>query len=139
MGSVSRGNTNLVTKQLPFPEHRALRSFDAWQHLFCAAAQALHAVGRGKSANLSAVDHMGRQRDEELLGSFAMGRETEASIIHNGVSSIENKHTWKLYLGFESKPNHSLSVNLSLNLRHGHSVVHCELAHRGERKMLISV
>lgn len=82
-----------MTKQLPLPEHRVLRSFDAWQHLFCAAAQALHVIGRGKSANLSAVDHMGRQREKELPGSSAVDREAQASILHNGVYSTENKHT----------------------------------------------
>lgn len=53
---------------------------------------------------------MGQQRGEELPSSFAVGRETEASIIRNKANSIENKHTWKLYLGFGCKPNHSLSV-----------------------------
>lgn len=125
-------------KAIAFP--RAQGS-DTWQHLFCAAAQVLHVIGRGKSANLSAVAHMGRWREKELPGSSAMDRGAEASIIHNGVNATENKHTWKLYLGFEWKPNYSLSVSLGLNLHHGYSVVHSfwELAHRGEIKMLISV
>lgn len=58
-----------------------------------------------------------------MLGSFAVGREAETITVHNGVNPIENKPTWKLFLGFECKPNHSLSFNLSLNVHHGHNVV----------------
>lgn len=120
-----RGNTNPVTKQeAPSPGHRALRSFDAWQHLFCAVAQALHAAGLGKLQIFPLwIIQVGKgirncQAPLPWLDRLRLPPFT-VELIPLKISTL------KVYLSLDCKPNHSLSANLSLNLHHGQSAVHC--------------
>lgn len=81
------------------------------------------------------------QRDKELPGTFSIGIQAEACILHNGVNSIKNRYTLRSYLHCEHKQKPSLDVKLSLNLHCGYSLAGslCKFAQRGKRKTLSTV
>jgi len=86
--------------------------FSAWQHLLRAAAGALHVAGRGDPAVLPSADRALGRGGKGLPGTFAVGTQAEACVLHYGVSSIKNKHTLRSHLLFEHRLKPSLNVKL---------------------------